>query len=214
MEMNRLEILQKIESGELSVEEGFRLLNELDGAQAEGTQAAYAGFAQPIAGEIVNNAPSNESAGHNAPDFTAPDFKGFRKWSWVLFGVFLLLTAVSAWWMYSAWQNHPFGIGFWLTWIPFGIGVLGMATSFNARWLHLRVREKKEGEWKTIRISFPLPLGIASSVLRAKPGWLPAEMREKNIGETLREIDRSISHDQPFYIEVDEEDEHVEIFIG
>jgi len=214
MEMNRLEILQKIESGELSVEEGFRLLNELDGAPAEGTQAAYAGFAQPAAGEILESVPPNESMGHDSGKSDVPDFKGFRKWSWILFGVFLLLTAVSAWWMYSAWQNHPFGIGFWLTWIPFGIGVLGMATSINARWLHLRVRDKEHGEWKNIRISIPLPLGIASWVLRANPKWLPPEMREKNLGETLREIDQSISRDQPFYIEVDEEDEHVEIFIG
>lgn len=214
MEMQRLEILQKIESGELSVEEGFHLLNELEVTEAGGTQAADAGYAQPIAGKILESNPSNESMDPEAGKSDLPDFKRFRKWSWVFFGVFLLLTAVSAWWMFSAWQNHPFGIGFWLTWIPFSIGVLGMATSFNARWLHLRVRDKKEGEWKTIRISLPMPLGIVSSVLRAKPGWLPAKMRDQHIGETLHVFHQSISHDQPFYIEVDEEDEHVEIFIG
>lgn len=214
MENNRLDILQKIESGELSVEEGFRLLNELDGAQVDEAFSEDTVTGQSVTAGVLESASDYEIMDGEPRKSDVPDFKGFKKWSWVLFGLFLLLTGISAWWMFSAWQNRPFGVGFWLSWIPFGIGVLGMATSFNARWLHLRVREKEHGEWKTIRISLPLPLGIASWVIQAKPGWLPKEMRGKNIGETLSEINQSITKDQPFYLEVDEEDQHVEIFIG
>jgi hypothetical protein len=46
------------------------------------------------------------------------------------------------------------------------------------------------------------------------PSWLPQEMRNKNIGETLGEVNQSISRNEPFFIEVDEEDQHVEIYIG
>jgi len=39
-------------------------------------------------------------------------------------------------------------------------------------------------------------------------------VRAKHIGEVLGEINRSISRDEPFFIQVDENDQHVEIYIG
>lgn len=210
--MDRLEILKKIESGELSVEEGSHLLNELD----NGVPPVLPGWTSQAVEEpkVEVIVPSYASRSPNEKAEIPPDFKGYKAWSWVFFSLALLLTGISAWWMVSAWQNKPFGAGFWFSWIPFILGIIGMATSFNTRWLHVRVTDKKNGEWKNIRISLPLPLGLASWVLRIVPGWLPQEVRDKHIGETFNEINRSITRDQPFYVEVDEEDEHVEIYIG
>lgn len=207
MDSNRLEILKKIEMGELSVDDGFRLLNQMEADQAAEVQepAVQAppepdAAPEPMVGEVEKS--------------TMPEFPRYRIWVWVMFGFFVLLTGISAWWMVSAWQRNPFGWGFWLSWIPFLLGVLGMATSFNARWLHLRVRERKGGEWTNIRLSFPLPLGLATWVLKMNPKWMPQEMRDKNIGASLEDLDKSITRDQPFYLKVDEDDEQVEIFIG
>jgi len=210
--MDRLEILRKIEAGEINLDEGSRLLNELDNSLMP-NPAAFAGReSEPPHVEIINSYPGNHGADEKAE--VPPDFKGYKIWSWVFFSLSVLLTGISAWWMVSAWQNKPFGAGFWFSWIPFILGIIGMATSFNTRWLHVRVTEKKNGERKNIRISLPLPLGLATWVLRMVPGWLPQEVRDRHVGETLFEINRSITRDQPFYVEVDEEDEHVEIFIG
>lgn len=214
MEANRLEILKKIESGELSVDEGFRQLNQVEGDQAAEAQAAAAEVEEPAGEQPSETADAWEPLVGEIDQIAMPEFSRYRVWTWVMFGFFVFLTGISAWWMVSAWQRHPFGWGFWLSWIPFIIGILGMATSFNARWLHLRVREKKNGEWTRINLSFPLPLGLGVWVLSLHPQWLPQEMRDKNLGASLDDLNKSITRDQPFYLKVDEDDEQVEIFIG
>jgi hypothetical protein len=213
MNMNKLEILQKIETGEMSVEEGMRLLSEIepDSASASSSEGFDMGGSNAFARESPTSAAQATVEG---PEAIPPDFQAFRVWNWAFFGFFLLVTALSAWWMISAWQNHPWGVGFWLSWIPFAIGVYGMATSFNTRWLHVRVIEKKQGDPNTIRISLPLPLGLAGWVLRGSNRWLPAGVRDYHFGEILQEVDHSLNKDQPFFVEVDEEDEQVQVFIG
>ncbi|MHB8111842.1 MAG: hypothetical protein ACYDHA_00080 [Bellilinea sp.] len=210
MDSNRLEILQKIESGEVTPEDGLRQLNAIDDAQPT-TGQEFASPATAPAVEVISPAHPDEGS---TPDADVPDFARFRVISWALFGAFLLLTLISANWMIQSWQTRPYGWGFWLSWIPFAIGILGMATSLNTRWLHVRVSEMENGKQKNIRISLPLPLGLVSWFFKLNPSWLPQEMRSKNIGETLSEVNRSISRNEPFFIEVDEEDQHVEIYIG
>lgn len=210
MDSNRLEILQKIESGEVTPEDGLRQLNAIEDAQPTTGQE----FADPATDPAVMViSPPHPDAG-SMPDADAPDYGRFRVISWALFGAFLLLTLISANWMIQSWQIRPYGWGFWLSWIPFAIGVLGMATSLNTRWLHIRVSEMENGKRKHIRISLPLPLGLVSWFFKMNPSWLPQGMRNKNIGETLGEVNQSISRNEPFFIEVDEEDQHVEIYIG
>lgn len=210
MDSNRLEILQKIESGEVTPEDGLRQLNAIEDARPTTGQEFSNSATDP---EVMVISPAHPDAG-SMPDADAPDYGRFRIISWALFGAFLLLTLISANWMIQGWQLRPYGWGFWLSWIPFVIGVLGMATSLNTRWLHIRVSEMENGKRKNIRISLPLPLGLVSWFFKMNPSWLPQGMRNQNIGETLSEVNQSISRNEPFFIEVDEEDQHVEIYIG
>jgi len=131
MEANRLEILKKIESGELSVDEGFRQLNQVEGDQAAEAPPAAAEVNEPPLEQPSASANASEPLVGEIDQTAMPEFGRYRVWTWVMFGFFVFLTGISAWWMVSAWQRHPFGWGFWLSWIPFFIGVLGMATSFK-----------------------------------------------------------------------------------
>jgi hypothetical protein len=210
MDSHRLEILQKIESGEVTPEEGLRQLDVFDSEQLVNEQEPASPAPDPMI-EVLSLVTTGKDG---PPKSELPDFSRFRIISWLLFGAFLVLTLISANWMIQGWQTHPFGWGFWLSWIPFAIGVVGMATSLNTRWLHLRVTEMENGKEKNIRISMPLPLGLASWFFKINPSWLPQEVRNKNIGETLSEVNKAVSRDEPFYIEVDEEGDHVEIYIG
>ena len=79
MEMSRLEILQKIESGELDVEEGSRLLNDLDAMQSRPSTAAQDGQKPPDAGSDPAGAAVGEVLQPDAGRSVIPDFKGFRK---------------------------------------------------------------------------------------------------------------------------------------
>ena len=162
MEIDRLELLRKIEAGEVSPEEGLRLLNVVDGDAPEMLERMEINRISAPAVEVLQPAPSSQNV---HPKSDIPDFSKFRILSWVMFGAFLILTLVSANWMIQGWLTKNFGWGFWLSWIPFAVGILGIATSLNSHWLHLRVREGGNGNQKNIRISMPLPLGLASWVL-------------------------------------------------
>ncbi len=220
MNERRLEILKKIEQGELTVEEGFRLINELE-AQAEqhptetASQAAAYVTAPPIqpAQAAEGRAPVEVVIDHKSDPL--PDFNRWKILAWVGFGVFTLLTVFSTVWMIQGWQAHPWGWGFWLSWIPFLIGVAGMAAMFNSHWLYLRVRQKPGEKPERITISMPLPLGLITWFFNTFGQWLPKEAHGLDIAEVLREVDQGISRDQPLVVQVDDEDgEQVEIYIS
>ncbi len=211
---SRLDILRKIETGELSAEEGLRLIGQLEGevsdagaevgvvAQDAGSEADAPAGGKAVQGEVVLPEP-------------APDFRRWKTWSWVGFGLFTLLTAVSALWMVQGWQAHPFGWGFWLAWIPFLIGVAGMALMFNTRWLHIRIRQTPGATPERIAISIPFPFELISWFSRTFPQWMPEGRQGINLGEILDEMGHGISREEPIIIQVEDKDgEHVEIFIG
>jgi hypothetical protein len=107
---SKLEILKKVEDGTLSVEEGSDLLGILDQAETSHTSTEYDDL-PPSA----DTPPIHEKA----------VISGCWKaaWSMILVGG-AVLTAFSAFWIYQGYQKAGFGWGFFLSWIPFAIGVL------------------------------------------------------------------------------------------
>lgn len=214
MSDERLIILQKIQSGEISVEDGSRIIDALDGRIDEDENQ------QPESGLLESGVetalPEQVDVIATGQEKTAPpDFSGWRVWSWVAFGLFVLLTAMGAVWMVQGWQTRPWGWGFWLAWIPFVIGLLGMISTYNVRWLHVRIRRASGDKPERIAVSLPLPLGLATVIVGFFSRWMPPHVREKNIAEILRDLDKNITKDEPLHIQVDDEDgEHVEVFIG
>ena len=90
-----------------------------------------------------------------------------------------------------------------------------MALMFNAKWLHIRIRQAPGEKPARIAISIPFPIGLASWILRTFPQLVPEKSRGVDLGEILSELNEGINKDQPLVIQVDDEDgEHVEIFIG
>lgn len=131
------------------------------------------------------------------------------------FGVFTLITAASAVWMVQGWQAHPFGWGFWLEWIPFLIGVAGMALMFNTRWLHIRIRQAPGETPARLAISIPFPFELLSWFSRIFPQWMPERRRGIDLGAILNEMNYEIKKEQPVILQVNNEDgEQVEIYIG
>lgn len=217
MNESRLEILKKIEDGILSAEEGLRLISLIESEETSAPSKSNAPVVEP-GYQDVNKLHSEERFAQ--PEVVshgeaAPDFSNWKIWSWAGFGFFVLLTAVSAVWMIQGWVAHPWGWGFWLSWIPFLIGVAGMATMFNTHWLHIRVRQAHGEKPERIAISMPFPLGLVSWVFKTFPQWMPEKTRGVDIGDILDEMNRGITKDQPIVIQVDDDNgEHVEIYIG
>ncbi len=209
MNEERLEVLRMIEAGQISPEEGLRLMNALDNgktAEAESLIVEEAPPSAPAEMEIIS--PASEPA-------DMPDFSRWRFWSWVGFGAMVLLTGLGAVWLVQGWITRPWGAGFWLAWIPFLIGILGMLLTYDSPWLHVRIRQKPGSKPEKISISIPLPIRFAGWFMSTFSHWMPPKVRQKNLDEVISELGKNFSKGEPMHIHVNDEDgEQVEIFIG
>jgi hypothetical protein len=187
MENRRLEILRRLEAGEIDAEEAAGLLQEQT----------------PTEGEVISATPLPTAR---------PPKRWSRFWLYPLaaaagmlaLGGLILLPLLAAG-----------AAGIWLVcgWLPVGLGILGVLFALwsrGAKWLHVRVREK---EGKNIAISFPIPLTLAAWVLRVVGPFVP-KLKETGADEMILAL-RDSKRDEPLHVQVDEEDgEHVEVYIG
>ncbi len=213
MSEERLELLRKIEQGELSPEEGLRLINALEGGAASLPQILEVTSDSEEPTERVKEVDVIETTSEKS---TPPDYRHWRRFSWIIFGVMVLLTGLSAVWMVLGWLSRPWGWGFWLAWLPFVIGVVGMWLSYNSPWIHVRIRQRKGAKPERVSLSFPLPVHAVVWFLRTFGRWMPPKVKEQNLADMLNELMKNLSGNEPIHIQVnDEEDgEEVEIFIG
>ncbi len=221
-ELERLQILEMIEKGVISAEEGVRLLNSLQGEPAEDAAPKLGpvpapGESIPPEPEVVEQVPAAQVKVSSAPFEFDEGIKRWRSWWWVPLTVGIVITVASGSLMLLAYQKS--GLGFWFAclWFPLLLGVVVIslaAASRTTRWLHVRVHQEP-GEWpRTIAISLPLPIRFAAWVLRIFRPHIP-NMDKTNLDEVIMALEKT-SPDQPFYVKVDEDDsgEKVEVYIG
>lgn len=187
---DRLEILEAIERGDISVQEGLR---RLEGAE-QATQAADAPPRTPLP--------------------TANPMLVRVVWQVVFWGGValvsiggLLVSAVYAWSIAPAWQI--------VGWVLFGLGVVVMATGWwmrTARWLSIRIREE---DGTRITLAFPVPFGLAYWVLRTARPFVP-QLQDVPVEELISGLQETLREGEPFSIDVhDEEDgDHVQVYFA
>lgn len=229
----RMRILDMIDGGQISAEEGLRLLeaiqDEVEPAPAEiaGALPAQAWGTLPPEGEYVEtpeyqSGGATYSAGRGAdmpytPPPLPPEVAKWRRWWMLPLGVGIVITAVTGAWMYLAMQNSAVFL-FLSASLPFAIGVLIVILAWSTRngpWLHLRIDQQKN-EWpRKIAFSFPLPIGLTAWFLRRFGDRIP-NLKQTNVDEIIQAIGKTTSPEKPIYIQVDEGDdgEKVEIYIG
>jgi len=204
-EESKFEILKKVQEGVLSPEEGADLLAILDGA-ATGQEAEPD---SPV--EVVGTPFSDERP---------PEPSWLWKAAWSLFmWLGVILTILSAFWMYKGYEAAGMGWGFFLSWIPFTLGILlvyGGTRLLQAHWMHIKIDSTDEGKPRRINIEAPLPLNFAAWIFKNFGQYLPADIQDKKIGEMLDEIEKSIQRDEPFYVKVDDDKDgdRVEVVIA
>jgi hypothetical protein len=209
----RLQILEMIERGEISAEEGWQRLQELNGDDQEDSEDVAEADQVSPAEAIPLPALPQASPGQQAPP---PDFAKWRSlWTiplWVGVGVTILFAFLMA-------QAALAGSAFWVLCIslPFAIGILLIIIGWGsrtARWLHLRVQQAPGETPQRIVISFPLPLRFAGWVLRIFRGRIKG-MEGIDMEGVLAAVGSTTGPENPLYIEVDEGNgEKVQIYIG
>ena len=199
-------ILDMVEQGTITPEEGLRLINAMGRAEKD----------EPAQAEVeVLPADSGEGA-PQISDEERRRMNRLKRW-WVLpFAIGLLITTLGAIWMYTAFNANGFGWGFWLAWMPFLLGIFVVAVSFQTSrsvWLHVRIKQRPGESPPRIAISLPVPVGLTRWFLRAFGGRIPG-LKDQPYRDYADILD-NLSPDEPFYVHVNDEDgEEVEVFIG
>lgn len=224
----RMRILERIERGEVTAEEGVLLLQALNEAEDASTDAApaleasYPPDEATFQAEPAAEAPFQDEGPQvtiNPPGASIPPEA--EKWRdyWVIplwTGVGIIV--VGGLLMY--WAQTSSGLGFWFVCasLPFILGVLLLALAFQSRtapWLHLRVQQKPGEHPQRIAFSFPIPVGLTAWGLRTFGHYIP-KLEDTPLDEIILALGETHKSGTPLYIQVDEgeDEDKVEIFIG
>jgi len=208
-------IMDMIEQGQLSVEEGLRLINAM-GNEKESVPDPAGVIDDVQAEKTITIDDGQEMPGPRIPNEEKQRMNRLKRW-WILpFGVGLLITTLGAIWMYMGYTEHGFGFGFWLAWLPFLLGIFIVAVSFRMNrsiWLHVRIKQKPGETPERISISLPMPIALTHWFFSAFGDRIPG-LRDQPM-ENVADILENLSPEEPFFVHVNEEDgEEVEVFIG
>jgi hypothetical protein len=225
-------ILAMIEAGQLSVEQGLRLLEAMQAGPSgeetpeEPTDPAWQAADSPAPQEAVaEEPPPVDPQPESAPPL--PDLGRWRRYWLIPFLIGCAVMMLGATWMYNAYAASGAGVWFACAWLPFLLGVAILALGWGSRtlpWLHLRV-DQPPGEWPPrIAFSFPLPLDLGAWFLRAfgdrlgkrLAGFNLGKLTPEQVSQMLQTFKKTVTPETPVYIEVDEgeNEEKVLIYIG
>lgn len=188
---DRLHVLERLESGELNVDQA---LGELAGAaESDSSGPAREGWAE---GQVI-------------PEWISTSWK---YWWMLPFTIGVVLTGTGVWLaQYGGW--------WWLLAGPaLVIGVpltLVAVASTSSPWLHVRVQNRK-GSWpRTVGVSIPIPARPLAWVLRVFGSRIP-KLRDTALDEVVLALEEGGANSAPLHVEVDEgpEGERIEVYIG
>ncbi len=196
----RIQILRQMEQGEISFEEASRLLNQSEEAQTAST------------------VDPDQPARMDNEEFERA-IRYWKQWWMIPLWIAVGLAIAGAFLIYRTLVSGGLGFWFFCAWIPFLLGVGGIALAWysqSARWVHVRVTQAA-GSWplRKIAVSLPLPLGLAGWFFRSFGPWIPS-VRDLHLEDWFQVLEQSVNHDQPLYVEVNEKEngERVEVYIG
>lgn len=207
----RLEILEMIQQGKISAQEGLKLIEALhetlETEDQEYLRAREEMLYGPPAGADVEPAPGID------PD----EMEKWRKWWVIPFWIGVGITVLGGALMYWAWSASGIGLGFIAAWIPFLIGLGIMVLGWNSRtgpWIHIRIQQKPGESPERISLSFPLPVRFFAWSIRTFGQWIP----DLPVGadEVLLALSSYSPGDAPLSVDInDEEDgQKVIVYIG
>jgi len=232
----RMLILQMIEDGRISADEGLGLLQALKVAESgpeipdftpvfdptglpQDEPAASSDEPVISSEQEAASAQTTFDADQAIPESIAdPAIQKWKRWWMIPLWVGVTITVFGGLFMYLAQQSS--GIGFWFVCasIPFALGLVVIVLTWQSRtapWLHLRVQRSPGKSPQRIAFSFPLPLQFAAWFLRTFKRWIPG-MEKHSWDQAILMVGEQAKLGQPIVIQVDdaEDGETVEIIIG
>ena len=233
-ESERSKILEMIESGTITAEEGMTLLNVL-GGESESQPDVDSNLENDLPESIlepeevfVEVEEFTDETEHLEGEIEVPnpistppgdeEIQKWKRWWFIPLWIGAGITVIGGLLMYWAFSANGFGFWFACAWFPFllGVGVLALAWgSKTSPWLHVRVQQAPGETPQRIAISFPLPVGLVIWGFRMFGHYIP-NMEGIDLGEIIMALKDVAKDGTPFFVDVDEGEngEKVQVFIG
>ena len=144
----RLEILEMIQRGTISAEEGLKLIEALDETEKSLSEEYLSAKA------VLENTNGRVESDRVNPLEGSEDFSKWRKWWIIPFWIGVGITVLGGSLMYWAWSARGFGAGFFLAWIPFLVGLSVLVLGWNRSLASCPYTTKSRRETRTNSYQF------------------------------------------------------------
>jgi len=207
----RKKILQMVEEGKISAEEAASLMSALanDDDSVEAVEAEV---------EVIESRPGSGYERTEAPEFEEIKARA-RRFSLIPLWIGVFVTVLSAWAIYSIQQNAGTNFWFYCMIFPLMLGVLLLALGGGgrtSRWIYVDVNRKdaKPGDGpKHITLGFPIPFGLTMWVME-NFGHNINGMNRKQVDGIVEMMKATRDSNEPMMVNVDDDDAHVQVYIG
>jgi uncharacterized integral membrane protein len=167
--------------------------------------------------EVIGTTSGSRSGGSDAAEFDEVRKQAMR-FAMIPLWVGVILTVLSAWWMFSIQQSAGLNFWFFCMSMPLLFGVLLIALGAGngaSHWLYVNVDRSSQTDWpKNITIALPLPLGLASWFLKNFGMYIDG-LKQTTIDEVIMAISAVKLGTEPLIVHVDDDHgERVQVFIG
>ena len=236
-----MKILQMIENGEISPDEGIQMLSELPASSEqqpddkldtmallskidngeitaeEGLELLHTDTAEATTEteiEIETDfGGADETEIEHSPAISTEEMNRWKGWWKNLLYAGMGIAVLAAFWMSTTYQNNGYNFWFFCSWIPLALGILLVALATKSQTSPwIHVRVKSDTE--NVAISIPAPIGITKWGLKNFGHYAP-QFDEVVVDGMIAALEDTTKNNAPIYIHVDEDDgEKVEIFIG
>lgn len=206
----RRKILQLVEEGKVSAEEAARLMSALADDDADESVEAEV--------EVIE---SRSGFGYERTD--APEFERIkeraRHFSLIPLWIGVFVTVLSAWAIYSIQQSAGTNFWFYCMIFPLMFGILLLALGGGgrtSRWIYVDVNRKdaKPGDGpKHITLGFPIPFGLTMWVMEHFGHNINGMSRAQADG-IVEMMKATKDSNEPLMVNVDDDDAHVQVYIG
>ena len=207
----RKKILQMVEEGKISAEDAASLMRALD-EDADHDEAAEAEV------EVIESRPDPGYERAAAPEFDQIKARA-RRFSLIPLWVGVFVTIISAWIIYSIQQNAGVNFWFYCMTLPLLFGVLLIALGAggrSSRWIYVDVdrRDAKPGDGpKHITLGFPIPFGLVTWFFETF-GHNINGMNKGKVEGIIQMMHATKESGEPLMVNVEDDDAHVQVYIG
>jgi hypothetical protein len=212
----RRKILQMVSEGKITAEGAAGLMRALDDDGEPRTNHADESAEPEV--EVLQSPSGSGYAKAEAPEFDRIKERA-RRFALIPLWAGIVITVFSAWAIYAIQQNAGTNFWFYCMTLPLLLGVLLItlgAGGRTSRWIYIDVdrRNAKPGDGlRHITLGFPVPLGFVAWIFE-NFGHNFSGMSKGRVEGIIQMMNATRDSNEPLMINVDDDDAHVQLYIG